>query len=278
MPNKGREMLKTDYVFQATEEPRELVRLQMLERIFDPGTQRRMLATGLTTGWHCLEVGAGAGSIVRWLEQRVGPSGKVVALDTNPRFLRGSSSSTIEIMQGDICDTELPLATFDLVHARYVMIHIAEYRKAFERMLRCVKPGGWVVIEEPDFQAARAVTGPEESRLSFGRVTDAIERMFTSLGMDYALGAQLPALFQEYDLSHLTVEHEGHLSAGGGMVAQLMKLSAEQLRDKYVATGKVTEADIEQYCRLADDPDAWAIYYATVAVTGWWQPQCSGPA
>lgn len=278
MPNKGREMLKTDYVFQATEEPRELVRLQMLERIFDAGTQRRMLATGLTTGWHCLEVGAGAGSIVRWLEQRVGPSGKVVALDTNPRFLRGSSSSTIEIMQGDICDMELPLATFDLVHARYVMIHIAEYRKAFERMLRCVKPGGWVVIEEPDFQAARAVTGPEEARLSFGRVTDAIERMFTSLGMDYALGAQLPALFQEYDLSHLTVEHEGHLSAGGGMVAQLMKLSAEQLRDKYVATGKVTEADIEQYCRLADDPDAWAIYYATVAVTGWWQPQCSGPA
>ena len=278
MPNKGREMLKTDYVFQATEEPRELVRLQMLERIFDAGTQRRMLATGLTTGWHCLEVGAGAGSIVRWLEQRVGPSGKVVALDTNPRFLRGSSSSTIEIMQGDICDTELPLATFDLVHARYVMIHIAEYRKAFERMLRCVKPGGWVVIEEPDFQAARAVTGPEESRLSFGRVTDAIERMFTSLGMDYALGAQLPALFQEYDLSHLTVEHEGHLSAGGGMVAQLMKLSAEQLRDKYVATGKVTEADIEQYCRLADGPDSWAIYYATVAVTGWWQPQCSGPA
>ena len=278
MPNKGREMLKTDYVFQATEEPRELVRLQMLERIFDAGTQRRMLATGLTTGWHCLEVGAGAGSIVRWLEQRVGPSGKVVALDTNPRFLRGSSSSTIEIMQGDICDMELPLATFDLVHARYVMIHIAEYRKAFERMLRCVKPGGWVVIEEPDFQAARAVTGPEEARLSFGRVTDAIERMFTSLGMDYALGAQLPALFQEYDLSHLTVEHEGHLSAGGSMVAQLMKLSAEQLRDKYVATGKVTEADIEQYCRLADDPDAWAIYYATVAVTGWWQPQCSGPA
>jgi len=86
----------------------------MLERIFDAGTQRRLLATGLTSGWHCLEVGAGAGSIVRWLEQRVGPSGKVVALDTDPRFLRGSGSSTIEILQGDICDTDLPLATFDL--------------------------------------------------------------------------------------------------------------------------------------------------------------------
>ena len=269
-------MLKTDYVFQATEEARELQRLQMLERIFDVGTQRRMLATGLTTGWHCLEVGAGAGSIVRWLEQRVGPSGKVVALDTNPRFLRGSGSSTIEILQGDICDTALPLAMFDLVHARYVMIHIADYQKAFERMLRCVKPGGWVVIEEPDFEAARAVTAPDDARGSFARVTAAIERMFTSLGMDHALGAKLPALFQRHDLSQLTVEHEGHLSAGGGAIAQLMKLSAEQLREKYVATGLVTEGDIEQYCRLADDPDAWAIYCATVAVTGWWQPQCGG--
>ncbi len=268
--------MNTEYVFQTSEEPREFVRLQMLERIFDAGTQRRLLATGLTSGWHCLEVGAGAGSIVRWLEQRVGPSGKVVALDTNPRFLRGSGSSTIEILQGDICDADLPLEMFDLVHARYVMIHIADYQRAFERMLRCVKPGGWVVLEEPDFQAARAVAGSEEGRASFSRVSEAIERMFTSLGMDHALGVKLPALFQRHDLSQLTVEHEGHLSAGGGMVAQMMKLSAEQLRDKYIATGMVTEGDIEQYGRLADDPDSWAIYYATVAVTGWWQPQCGG--
>lgn len=275
-PDKGQDMLKTEYVFQATEEARELQRLQMLERIFDAGTQRRMLATGLTSGWHCLEVGAGAGSIVRWLEQRVGPSGKVVALDTNPRFLRSSSMLTIEILQGDICDAELPPAMFDLVHARYLLIHIADYRTAFERMLRCVKPGGWVVIEEPDFESARAITGPDVDKTAFGRVTHAIERMFTSLGMDHALGAKLPALFQQRDLTQLTVEHEGHLSAGGGAVAQLMKVSAEQLRQKYVATGLVTEADIEQYCRFADDPESWAIYYATVAVTGWWQPQCGG--
>lgn len=88
--------MNTDYVFDTSEEPRELVRLHMLERIFDAGTQRRLLATGLTSGWHCLEVGAGAGSIVRWLEQRVGPSGKVVALDTNPRFLRGSGARPLK--------------------------------------------------------------------------------------------------------------------------------------------------------------------------------------
>lgn len=269
-------MLKTDYVFQAAEEQREYERLQTLEQIFDPGTQSRLLATGLSTGWRCLEVGAGAGSIVRWLEQRIGPSGKVVAVDTNPRFLRGRGTSTIEVVQGDICGVELPPEAFDLVHARYVLIHIADYRRAFERMLQCVKPGGWVVIEEPDFSAARAIVGTEESKLAFNRITTAIERMFTSLGMDYAAGAKLPALFQEHHLSQVTVHHEGHLASGGGPVPRLMKLSAQELRAKYVATGLVTEADVDAYCRFADDPDAWAVYYATVAVTGWWQPQCDG--
>jgi hypothetical protein len=55
-----------------------------------------------------------------------------------------------------------------------------------------------------------------------------------------------------------------------------MKLSAEQLLEKYVETGIATEADVEAYRRFADDPDSWAVYYATVAVTGWWQPQCEG--
>ncbi|GMV49096.1 methyltransferase domain-containing protein [Nitrospirales bacterium NOB] len=265
-----------EYVFQTVEERRELERLHLIERMFDPGTQRRMLATGLTTGWHCLEVGAGAGSIVRWLQQRVGPSGRVVAVDTNPRFLRGGVDSAVEIVSGDICEVDLQPAAFDLVHARYVLIHVADYQKAFERMLRCVKPGGWVMVEEPDFQAARAVTGSDEARGSFARVSAAIEQMFLTLGMDHALGAKLPVLFQRHDLSQLTVEHEGHLSSGGQPVAQVMKLSAEQLRDKYLATGRVTGEDIDRYCRCADDPEVWSIYYATVAVTGWWQPQCGG--
>ena len=86
----------------------------------------------------------------------------------------------------------------------------------------------------------------------------------------------MPALFQQHHLNQLTVEHEGHLAAGGGLIPQLMKLSAGQLRAKYVATGMVADADINLYCRLADDPETWAIHYATVAVSGWWQPQCGG--
>ena len=47
-----------------------------------------------------------------------------------------------------------------------------------------------------------------------------------------------------------------------------MKRSAEQLCDKYLATGMVTVEDLARYERFAQDPQAWGIHDATVAVTG----------
>jgi hypothetical protein len=51
-------------------------------------------------------------------------------------------------------------------------------------------------------------------------------------------------------------------------MATVMKMSAEQLRQKYLATGVVGQSDLERYCRFADDPNSRAIYYATIAVSG----------
>jgi hypothetical protein len=51
-------------------------------------------------------------------------------------------------------------------------------------------------------------------------------------------------------------------------MATVMKMSAEQLREKYLATGVVGQSDLDRYCRFADEPNSWAIYYATIAVSG----------
>ena len=48
----------------------------------------------------------------------------------------------------------------------------------------------------------------------------------------------------------------------------MMAMSAQQLRDKYLATGIVAEGDLQDYCRMAGDPQSLAVYYATVAVSG----------
>ena len=205
---------------------------------------------------------------MKWMGEVVGSTGRVVAVDLSTKFLADQNGSNVEVRQDDIRTASLPPRSFDLVHARYVLIHMPDYEAALDRMLGCLKPGGWIVIEEPDFSASRGVTGPKEELASVRKVNQTIEQMYRGLGMDFMLGLKLPSLLQRRGIRSLAVENDAPLSAGGSGMATIMRLSAMQLREKYLATGAVTELDLDRYCRFAADPDTWAVYYATVAVSG----------
>ncbi len=122
---------------------------------------------------------------------------------------------------------------------------LADFHQAIMRMVSGLKPGGWLVLEEPDFSAARSAAGPARLVEVFDRVNVAIEHMFRSRGMDYALGLKLPQIAQEagFNVSH--VEHDTPLAAGRSSLALMMRSSAEQLRDKYVSTNVATSADVD---------------------------------
>ena len=254
-----------EYIFDQTQHLKELARLQAIEKIFDPGTERRLLNTGLQSGWRCLEIGPGAGSIMKWLGEAVGETGKVVGVDVNPRFIQDKKSSHIEIMKSDIRSLEIFGPGFDLIHVRYVLIHIPDYEQALKKIMSFLKPGGWIVIEEPDFSAARPIFGNKDNFYSVQNVNRAIEQMFQDGGMDYAVGLKLPTFFDSDAMK--VIENETPLSRGASGIATMMKMSTEQLKDKYLKTGKASLSDVEGYCRFAEDPKTWAIYYATVAVT-----------
>jgi SAM-dependent methyltransferase len=259
-------MTRSDYVFQQVKQGTEAERLRAIEHEFDPATCRRLRSTGVTRGWACLEVGPGAGSILLWMSDIVGPTGRVTGIDVSTRFLPTPLPPQVMVQESDIRTAPLPKSSFDLVHARYVLIHLPDSDVALSRMLDSLKPGGWLVLEEPDFSASRGVTGEAEQLSSVAKVNQAIRAMYDKLGMDYATGLALPARLQRHGLHAFTVENETPLSAGGSGMATIMRMSAEQLREKYRATGIVTDTDLDQYCRFAADPRTWAIYYATVAV------------
>ena len=69
-------------------------RHSLMEEAQDPLTRRYLGDRGLQAGWRCLEVGAGGGSIARWLAERVGPSGHVVATDLDVQFVAPVSMPT----------------------------------------------------------------------------------------------------------------------------------------------------------------------------------------
>ncbi|NEN90772.1 MAG: class I SAM-dependent methyltransferase [Okeania sp. SIO3H1] len=256
----------TDYIFSNTQNLKELERLQAIEQIFDPKTRERILTTGITEKWQCLEVGAGAGAIAKWLATVVGKSGKVVAVDLDTRFLAKVKSPNIEVLEADFCHLALESQSFDLIHARCLLIHIPDFQLALSKMVDLLKPGGWLVIEEPDFSAAKAIAGDSQMCQSVKQVNLAIEKMFADRGTDYALGAKLPEILQKYDWQKLSVENDAPISPGRSAIAKMMKMSAMQLTEKYVATGKASHSDVDNYCLFADDPNTQAIYHAIVGV------------
>ncbi|NJN87130.1 MAG: methyltransferase domain-containing protein [Leptolyngbyaceae cyanobacterium SL_7_1] len=260
-------MAQTGYIFTDTQHIEERDRLQTIERVFDPASRRRIATTGITNQWRCLEVGAGAGSIAQWMAEQVGEHGKVVAIDVNTRFLTAVNAPNLEVHEADIRTFTSP-EPFDLIHARYVLIHNADFRVALTNMLTLLKPGGWLVLEEPDFSAARAIVGEVEICAAVDRVNQSILQLFADRAMDGALGVKLPAILQSLGVELAIVEDEAHLCAGGAGVATVMKLSTLQLAEKYMATGKTTAPDIQAYCQFADDPQAWGIYYATIGAIG----------
>lgn len=257
----------TEYVFHTTEDRSERDRLKAIESIFDPATQRRILSTGFMQGWRSLEVGAGAGSVASWLASVSGQSGLTTAIDINTRFL-AELPAEVRLVSGDICTAAFDAESFDLVHSRYVLIHLPNFLHAIEKMLAVLKPGGWLVLEEPDFSQARPISGDGAGIRSVENVNRAINRMFTDKGMDWSLGAKLPALLQAAGLKDLHVENDPVIAPGGSGIAKMMRMSARQLQAKYSATREATEQDIENYCTFSQSPTCWAIYYATVGILG----------
>ncbi len=137
------------YLF-SNEAPETAVRFAGLEAGFDEFTAGHLLARGIEPGWRCLEVGAGSGSIARWLAGQVGTDGSVLATDIEPQWLDTGGFPQIDVRRHNVEQDALPKAAFDLVHARLVLVHLPSRDGVIARLEEALKPCGWMVIEDFD--------------------------------------------------------------------------------------------------------------------------------
>ncbi len=139
----------------------EYKRLDLMSKLLDPWTQEYLTALGVGAGWHCLELGGGNGSITEWLCTTGGLLGSVTALDINPTLLELIPASNLMVQPMDLRTGELLPNAYDLVTCRALLHQIAEYAPAvLAQMAAALKPGGWLLIQEPDFSLA-PTTEPE---------------------------------------------------------------------------------------------------------------------
>jgi SAM-dependent methyltransferase len=242
------------------EEGQARERLGLLESLEDPATIAHLLHLGVAAGWRCLEAGAGGGSIARWLKQAVGAEGEVVALDQETRLLEPLREDGIEVRAHDLTRDPLEEGHFDLVHTRNVLVHVPGREEVLRRLARAVRPGGWILLEEPDTStdAADPTADPTDHAL-YGRVLEGIYRFLADAGLDTHFGAKAFGLLRAEGFAELRAEGRVHTYTGGGLPGGSPHLMAfAQMQAELAAAGVASQEELDRLQQLGKDPAfAW---------------------
>jgi SAM-dependent methyltransferase len=246
----------------------ERSRLGSLEGALDPGTIRHLASLGTGPGWNCLEAGAGAGSIASWLCERVGARGHVVACDLQTAFLQNLNHPNLEVWRHDIVTDPLPAKRFDLIHVRWTLHWPPGRQTAIASMASALRPGGWLLAEEPDFVTFYHGPGPEVVTHVATKAVQLLETV--SGGMDSQYGRRLPADLLRHGLLDVQAEGRVHQIQGGTprSGSAWLRLTIEKVAQPLLASDAVTQAQLDETFRLLEDP-AFATYSPmTVACRG----------
>ena len=189
----------------------ERERLLVLARLRDPSTRATLRAVGITSGWHCCEVGAGAGTIASWMADEVGAGGRVLSIDVDTRF-HAPATGCIELRAADVTAEPIGDSEFDLVHSRGVLQHIAQREAVLDRMIAAARPGGWIVVSDVDWVQFDAQPVPEP----FATLSATLRELSTQQhGYDGAWGRFLVDAFQRRGLVDVDAQGEVWTMRGG---------------------------------------------------------------
>jgi SAM-dependent methyltransferase len=203
----------------------------------------------------CWAVGSvRVGTAWKWLADRVGLAGRVLVTDIDPRHLESLELPNVEVRRHDIVTEPLPEASFDLVHARLVLLHLPEREKVLARLVAALKPGGWLVDEEFDSATLSPdpSTSPDEVLSS---THNAMRRIMDERGADRGFGRQLFGLMRGLGLVSVGAEGRAFMWPSGSPGPDLMRANYEQLRSAMIDAGYVTREEFDQDVARLDDPN-----------------------
>ncbi len=222
-------------------------RFDALAALFDPPTFRHLAGLGVGPGWRCWEVGAGGPSVAAWLAGRVGPAGRVLATDIDTSWLSPSAGEVIEVRRHDVGADEPPADAFDLVHARLVLVHVADRERALRAMAGALAPGGWLMVEDAD-PALQPLICPDEygpeQRLA-NRLRAGFRQLMAARGADLSYGRRLPRLLRAAGLAD--VQADAFFPVTSAACATLEAATVRQISGQLVAAGLATATEVTEH-------------------------------
>lgn len=260
-------------------EPVEQNRLSRLNDWLNEGSLRELALSG---GEQVVEFGSGLGQFARAMARAAGPSGRVVGIERSAEQLEGARERArsageerlVEFRAGDVLAPPLgesEWSTFDVAHARFVLEHVPDPLAVVRQMVRAVKVGGRIVLEDDDHDLLRL--WPEAP--GFQTLWDAYVRAIHVNRNDPFVGRRLPALLH---LAGAAPRRSSVVFFGGcagswelGTMVENVVGIFDGARERMLEASRIDERDyraaIDAFRAWAERPDA-ALWYQVLWAEG----------
>ena len=175
----------------------EAARLRAQSRLWDPVSHALFDRLKIRRGTRVLEVGPGQGSLHLELRRRV--RGPVDAVERSPAFAARLRTACARdgfgagrFFETDLAAAPLPRAHYDVIFARWVFLFLPDPEAHLRRLVRALKPGGRIALQDYHRETFALVPRPGE----WVDFMAADRAFFASQGGDVSIGGRLPALYR----------------------------------------------------------------------------------
>ncbi|MEV6103257.1 methyltransferase domain-containing protein [Streptomyces sp. NPDC051940] len=255
-----------DYLFDsATELGRE--QLALLEQMLDEQTVHCLAEACVRPGDRCLDLGAGGGSVTRWLADRTQPGGSVTAVDLTTEHLVVRPGVTV--YRHDIHDGLPDDGPYDLIHARLLLLHLPRRAEILRTLADGLAPGGRLVLGEFGARPNLVLAAPADGDAELFRRVQYLghEVVSRGRGVSWEWAHEVAAHMADAGLCGIRARESSWTTTGGTPGCLLHRNYARQAAAMLYAEG-LTQEEFDRYCELMLDPCFSAWFYQFVCTSG----------
>ena len=250
-------------------------RLRLQAQVWEPAASEFLAELDISPGSRALDLGCGAMGVLKSLSRLVGDHGTVVGLDRDitqlaaaRAFVEEAQLTNVSIIEGDAFNTGLPAGDFDLVHVRFLFAPIGHDAELLAEMLRLVRPGGIIAIQEPDASCWN-VAPPNQS---WSTLKAAILAAFRAGGGDFDAGCRTFGMLRAAGLQEVSQRNAVLTAIGDHPYKRLPLQFATSLRKRIIEGGLLAEAQLDDcladVAAVADDPGSVMTTFIVTQVAG----------
>ena len=160
----------------------------------------------------------------------------------------------VDIVAADARRTGLPSSSFDLVHARTLLVTVPEPAEVVAEMVRLARPDGWAASLEPD--AEYSLCYPAHP--AWTRLYDIFRDPFSRNGADVLIGRRLTQLYREAGLQDIGVEARAGIYRAGDTRRTVRLDLVRSMRPAILKLGLAGQRELDELDRVVrehlDDP------------------------